>query len=157
MINQNAEKIAVILILFSYSLYFLFALSTANIFSQSDYFTIGPSLSILGQEIEASNTQWAGWCIFFFLNSVIAQSNSLIISPIFQRIIFGGLKPEYPKNTMLLMLFVYDVWIGIYMFISIIGVFSNILFLISTVTGYILADIIWKYIYITNPNLLRHI
>lgn len=154
---QTVEKIALAMIVGSYVIYILFAASSIQIFAESDYFLVGDQIQILGHVIDVEPWQWIGWCLFFFLNSFCAQSNYLIIAPIFQRIVYGSdSKPPYSNRKLFMCLLVYDIWIGVYTFLRIIGVFSNVLFLLSTIVGHMIADIYWKYMYICDPEAVRY-
>lgn len=157
------DRIIGILMLLSYLIIisifvFLSQITTTlgeHVFVDSTFFSGGSKFTILN--LEFNNVAYFYiFNFFFFLNSVVYYVNTAIISPLFNKLIFtynDDMKISSRSKTFLTsLLFVFDLWSAFRSLLSIIGITSNIYFFISNTVGFLVGDIMIKYLYIQYPS-----
>jgi hypothetical protein len=157
-------RIIITLLILSWILFIVMfiVLSTYELFSKSLFFSFGGRFSLLGVEFEDQGL-YNGLGFFFFFNSLFGTLNSNVIAPVFSRLIFShpteqechGSEYRIDNTTLYVILIFYDLWLAVRGLFNLLGILSNIGFFIATSMGFLLGDIVIKYIYINDPEMLN--
>ena len=122
-----------------------------DIYGTSDFFKVSVDEDsgennprILGV-IVSTKTQFGIFCIFFFLNAFLSVWNHTLIVTLFSFLVNDSdeeiktsLEKDYPDHLFL----IYGVWTSVRNFFNLLGIVSNIIFFICTVSGAFLASVI---------------
>ena len=126
------------------------------------YFTLTEA-TILNRVLEPWQTGML--CSIFFSNAFLSVFNGVLIRPIFTSMIYDTgddqllrvfNKIERPAS-MYCILFFYDVWSNLRMFLNILGIISNFAFLLASVAGSMLAAIFTTVAYMRNYAWIQNI
>jgi hypothetical protein len=157
-------RIIITLLVLSWILFIIMfiVLSTYELFTKSLFFSFGGRFSILGVEFEDQNL-YTGLGFFFFFNSLFGTLNSNVIAPVFNRLIFShpserechSKKYRIDNATLYTILIFYDLWLAVKSLFNLLGILSNLGFFIATSIGFLIGDIVIKYIYINDPYILN--
>lgn len=104
-------------------------------------------------------------CSIFFFNAFLSVFNGVLIRPIFTAMIYdiGGdeLNRVFNKKerpfSMYIILMSYDVWSNLRMFLNILGIISNFVFLLASVAGSMIAAIITTVAYMRNDSWIQNV
>ena len=145
-----------VLLFFSFALYlfgFLFLLLDTDVFSNSPFFKviITTNSTINNPEILGvvltSYTQFVVFCVFFFINAFLGIYNHALISTLFSylvndsdRSVHQELKKNWPDSLFL----TYSVWTSMRLFFNILGILSNVIFFVCTVSGSLVGNVITR-------------
>lgn len=102
--------------------------------------------------------EYIGLNIFFFVNAFLGVWNSIVVDSLFGLMVFDEnddiVKKLKEKHPNLLWIFViYDIWRSARNFFNILGIFSNVIFFISTTAGLLAAGILTKRMYLNKDGI----
>ena len=148
-------------LLFSFVVYFCMLIYMGvdtNIWKDSFFFKVtvngdDPSLNphVLGVPI-TTVSQFCVFCLFFFFNAFLGVWNNTLIDRRYGLLLNDPVVQEQVKKKYpFVLFFVYSIWTAMRNFFNILGVFSNGIFFLFTVFGFI-AGITLSRLYVLHPD-----
>ena len=127
----------------------------------ADFFNVGTHATILNVEVIGAS-KLAGCSVFFFLNAFTRRWNGVVVDPVFGQMVYGSESGISRSDTgisptrLFPVMAVYEAWRSSAQFFTLLGMLSNLIFFISTVSGSLLGALLTRWMYI-HPHYRHYI
>lgn len=149
------NELALIIIMYV-AMYIVLSGAMMDLYSRSNFFQFDQTFYVLGVHYEDYGYK-SFLTVFFFANAFLAGVSASFVANMYRRLVFADPGDKVPpKRTTFALKTLFNFLMINKLFFGILGMLANVTFLLATVTGMFISQLISDYIQIYHPSLTKY-